>query len=131
MIFDKPWRHRKLSRNDLPYRMHPWIEEGTSDWTSWVPNPARPVVLDLVDGAAVNLENAPNPVMSSGDIVWVSFYIQVILSGSGWGPTFIPLDIVRVGTIPQQLRTQDPYQMEDGEPVQRSIRAGDTFTLRE
>ena len=103
MLFDKPWKHRGLQPEALAYPLHPWIKRAVGDWKAWIPNPLRPQVLVMNGNELVNLSQAQRPTMSRGDMVWLSFVVQVYFNESSWGPTFVPLDIIRVGTAPPEL----------------------------
>ncbi|KAI0716618.1 hypothetical protein C8Q76DRAFT_616577, partial [Earliella scabrosa] len=131
-LFVKSWKRTRNGSGELPYDLHPWIAEAIAD-TDWRPNPDRPSIFDCVDGRLVSINEAQPPYLKRYDLVWISFFVQFIVGQNAWSPTFTPLEIIRVGTVPEELidvqDTESAY-VEEVEPKRR-LKAGDTFVFGE
>ena len=132
MLFDKPWKHPGFTPERITYPLHPWIKNAVGNFRTWIPNPLRPQILVTHGNELVNLSQAPRSEMSRGDLVWLSFIVQVYFTDSSWGPTFIPVDIIRVGSIPAELVGKREGTLANSNIVQpeRKLKAGQTVVLR-
>ncbi|KAH9854422.1 hypothetical protein C2E23DRAFT_713065, partial [Lenzites betulinus] len=87
----------------VPYTVHPWIQEAVKKDPNYMPNPARPKMFELSEGALVAIKDCDPPYIAKGDVVWISFAVEFIVGASSWSTTFIPYEIVRVGTAAADL----------------------------
>ena len=88
----------------LPYKLHPWIESATRDERSaWVSTAERPQIFDFVKGQLRPIAKAEPSRLVRADVVWLTFRVFFVLGSRNWWTEFLPVDLVRVGSIPGYL----------------------------
>ncbi|KAH9848481.1 hypothetical protein C2E23DRAFT_739683 [Lenzites betulinus] len=87
----------------LVYELHPWIREATAQGKQFFANPDRPEVFKVVDGQLRPISECTPPGLLYGDLLWISFVVEFIVSSNAWNPNFIPVEIVRVGRVSPDL----------------------------
>ncbi|OJT14310.1 hypothetical protein TRAPUB_9171 [Trametes pubescens] len=87
----------------IGYPLHPWIAAATAPGKPFFANPDRPVVFEVVDGTLKDINECTPPALQYGDLVWISFVVEFIVGGAAWNPNFIPVEIVRVGSVSREL----------------------------
>lgn len=82
-----------------------------------------------------NIEKGAQPELRYGDLVWISFTVEFIIGAVAWNPTFIPVEVIRVGNVATELvghrSTPEPAQgAGDAPPVRRQrLQAGQACLL--
>ncbi|KAH9846251.1 hypothetical protein C2E23DRAFT_702152, partial [Lenzites betulinus] len=87
----------------LSYELHPWIQDATASGKQYFANPNRPEVFEVVDGQLRSISECAPPGLMYGDMIWISFIVEFIVSSNAWHPNFVPVEIVRVGRVAPDL----------------------------
>ncbi|KAI0328307.1 hypothetical protein GY45DRAFT_1255183 [Cubamyces sp. BRFM 1775] len=127
-MFFKRTRYTSRKEASVSYTLHPWIEEVRSK-TPYFPNPDRPRLFEPHGNVLRALEESELPHLKTGDLVWISFYVEFIIGVNNWSTTFTPCEVVRVGRVAADL-VGDMTPTEDGEDEPRGmLKAGDKFSF--
>ncbi|KAH9848706.1 hypothetical protein C2E23DRAFT_738930 [Lenzites betulinus] len=104
-VFVKRNQATKHREAHIPYELHDWIKAVTVDSprSEYFANPDRPALLEPQQGQLCSIKKSSPPAMQKGDLVWMSFSVQFIIGSDTWSTTFVPYEIVRVGTVAQDL----------------------------
>ncbi|KAI9065672.1 hypothetical protein FKP32DRAFT_1565896, partial [Trametes sanguinea] len=117
----------------IPYELHPWIRAATGPQSQYFANPDRPSLFEAVNGALQNIADCSPPHLQYGDLVWISFFVEFIVGGTSWNPTFVPVEIVRVGRVaPEVVGGSSTFRGgEDTPPPRQRLQVGQSFILSE
>ncbi|EIW53402.1 uncharacterized protein TRAVEDRAFT_23774 [Trametes versicolor FP-101664 SS1] len=103
-IFVKRNATTKYREAQIEYELHPWIKKVTSvPGCEYFANPDRPALFELHQGTLRNIKECSPPYIKKGDLVWLSFSAEYIIGGEAWSTTFVPYEIIRVGTLSADL----------------------------
>ncbi|TFK57004.1 hypothetical protein OE88DRAFT_1640801 [Heliocybe sulcata] len=64
----------------VPASVHPWIRDAAAVSQDWIPNPVTPRMLHYTDTEFLPIQQADPPMFQAGDIVWVSFTLQYVVT---------------------------------------------------
>lgn len=123
------------SRKPKPvkYPLHEWIVSATKENTNFLPNPDRPKTLEPHKDTLKEIAKSNPPVLQRGDFVWISFFVEYIVGNRAWYPAFVPLEIIRVGTLaPDVLQSIDeeaPAEEASNDDEDEGLNAGDTVFI--
>ncbi|KAI0735614.1 hypothetical protein C8Q76DRAFT_610480, partial [Earliella scabrosa] len=113
----------------VSYELHPWIRQAV-ERSDWMPNPYRPRLFACTSGQLQDISEATPPYIKRDDIVWIAFRIHIIIGADSWMPAFIPLEIIRVDTVPAALASSSDFgYAPEIQPVERTLIAGRTFVI--
>ena len=137
-IFVRPFGYDMAKLKNPPYELHPWVRDvvepkdgSTPSQQEYWPNPYRPEIWDCTTGRMLRIQNASPPFMRKGDIVWVSFHVEIIIGKKTWAPQFVPRHFIRVGAVPSELvDSPNDIQAEECEP-QYEIQEGQAVVIGE
>ncbi|KAI0352255.1 hypothetical protein OH77DRAFT_811174 [Trametes cingulata] len=87
----------------FPYELHPSIKKALDANPAYIANPNRPRMFELHAGQLRDIKESHPPYIAKGDLVWISFAVEFVIGGAAWNTTFIPYEIVRVGTLSADL----------------------------
>ncbi|KAH9854467.1 hypothetical protein C2E23DRAFT_726756, partial [Lenzites betulinus] len=87
----------------ISYELHPWIREVSASGKQFCANPDRPQVFEVVDGTLQDIAKGSRPELKYGDLVWMSFMVEFIVGANAWNPNFVPVEIIRVGSVATEL----------------------------
>lgn len=89
----------------LEYQPHPWVSDAVKDQKDkgFILNPERPSLYELDGSILTDLQKCRPNLYTRGDIIWVCFTISFSFFSGSWGPDFIPIELVRVGKLPEHL----------------------------
>ncbi|KAI9056624.1 hypothetical protein FKP32DRAFT_1585545, partial [Trametes sanguinea] len=93
-------RHRERL---ISFELHDWIKQATGPNSSYFANPDRPMLFELRDGELHDIKTCDPPYLRTGDLLWISFGVEFIIGADIWSSTFVPYEIVRVGTVSPDL----------------------------
>ncbi|KAF7798113.1 hypothetical protein EIP86_009328 [Pleurotus ostreatoroseus] len=91
----------------LPYEPHPLVQKALEDNPTWYANPERPKPFSMEGKKLVDLKDATEPTFRRGDVVWMTFSVQLILGAKAWWTELVPKCFVRVGRVPMDTSTLD------------------------
>jgi len=91
--------------NRLEYQPHEWVLDAKRDQKEkgFIINPERPSVYELDGSVLKDLIKCQPHTFRRGDIIWVCFTVSFSFFADKWGPDFIPIDLIRVGKLPEHL----------------------------
>lgn len=88
---------------NFPYTLHPSIAQAIKANPAYMANPDRPRIFELVKGRLTAIQRCNPPYLARGDLLWLSFSAEFVIGGGAWTTTFIPYEIVRVGSVSPNL----------------------------
>ncbi|KAH6904025.1 hypothetical protein BKA70DRAFT_1432976 [Coprinopsis sp. MPI-PUGE-AT-0042] len=116
----------------VPYKVHPWVEQGLHRSPRLAPNKDRPRVYEYSDGRLRSIDKASPAKLERNDIVWVAFTIHFAMGDDNWSQQVTPLDIVRVGhRETKRSKGNSDDDMLDWQPLQTGVRFGKDEGLKE
>ncbi|OJT09727.1 hypothetical protein TRAPUB_13795 [Trametes pubescens] len=127
-MFARRAAYPRSAQHSVEYQVHPWLAAATEDPDgAFFPHPERPRILEAAHGEFHNISGCVPPMLQRGDLVWISFYVEFIIGGHSWNPNFVPVEIVRVGTVASHLvgASDEPPTP----PKRQTLQAGQTFSL--
>lgn len=82
------------------YPVHDWISRLLNEDPRWVPNPDRPVYMELLsNGSLRDLVGRNCAPFRAGDLLWFSFTVQFWFGKEQWGMELCPVQFIRVGRL--------------------------------
>ena len=137
-IFVRPYNYNLSQLLHPPYKLHPWIAEAVApdekgQQPEYYPNPHRPEVFDCVTGTLKKIGDTEISPLKTGDIVWISFSVEFVITKDHWYPSFVPKDIIRVSAVPEVVLLliqggRSNFAAED-ETEYRRLEVGTTFMI--
>ncbi len=119
-----------------PYTLHPWIAQAMAEPNGqFFPNPDLPLFFEAAHGELFKIADCVPAAIQNGDLVWISFTVEFIIGGKAWNPNFVPVDIVRVGTVASHLvgTAVDKVPASAGssapQPSRTYLQPGQKFTM--
>ncbi|KAI9063712.1 hypothetical protein FKP32DRAFT_1571416 [Trametes sanguinea] len=128
-IFFKRTKSTSRREASVKYKLHPWIEKAAKQ-SAWFPNPDRPIVLEPCNGVLRDINDSVPPYLRTGDLVWISFFVEFVIGINHWSTTFSPREIIRVGTVSSDLVGDQPPGVTLLEGSEDRLRAGDKISIR-
>lgn len=109
---------REFQGRRARYPVHDWISRLLSQDPRWVPNPDRPVYMELLpDGELRDLVSAKSAVFHAGDLLWFSFKAQFWFGKGHWGLELTPVQFIRVGRLRRRDTAAEGGIVSDGEEI--------------
>jgi len=104
-MFIKKTPFNAADENRLEYQPHQWVLDAIKEQKDkgFIINPERPSVYELDESILMDLAKCKPSTYVKGDIIWICFTISFSFFSGKWGPDFIPIDLVRVGKLPEHL----------------------------
>ncbi|KAI0359247.1 hypothetical protein OH77DRAFT_1374941, partial [Trametes cingulata] len=101
-MFLKRTQFTSRKEASVSYPLHPWIANAAKN-TSYFPNPDRPAVFEPLGSRLCDIKDCNPPYLRTGDLVWISFFVEFIIGMNNWSTTFTLYEFVRVGTVSPDL----------------------------
>ncbi|KAL7281163.1 hypothetical protein ACG7TL_004471 [Trametes sanguinea] len=98
-------RHLEAQIN---FPLHDWIKDVTGPQSAYFANPDRPNIFELRDGQLYAIAECNPPHLKSGDLLWITFGVEFIIGTDLWSTSFVPFEIIRVGTVSPDLVGDSP-----------------------
>lgn len=108
-----PYNHTHGQPFRVPYAVHTWIntELNKEENSKWIPDPDKPKFMSYEDDKLINIKDSNPPYFCKGDIIWFAFTATFAIGKTSWGPSYKPMELVRVGHVTQPVASADDPSM--------------------